>query len=139
MTRGYQHVNCGLTEQKRRVGDGSGLLFGRLASDVLDNRPVPTAGANADNGLIQVYLEPATLLYVLCIYKLVPRGALVRTDGLEVRHQKRTSLLSLLCSENKLFHSWSKRDSSSSARRSCHFSIKKGNVRKKKDAFNVFV
>lgn len=33
-------------------------------------------------GLIQVYLEPAMLLYVLCIYKLVPRGALVRTDGL---------------------------------------------------------
>ncbi len=83
-------------------------------------------------GLIQVYLEPATLLYVLCIYKLVPRGALVRTGGWIIsRHQNRTSLLSFLCSENKLSHSRSKRDSSS-ARRSCHFSIKKGNVHVKK-------
>lgn len=41
MTRGFQHVNCGLTEQKRHVRDVSD----RLASDMLGDSLVLTAGS----------------------------------------------------------------------------------------------
>lgn len=65
------------------------------------------------------------LMYV-CIYKLVPRGAPIWTEDYKPASK---TLLSFLCLEKKLSRS-SKRDSS--ARRSCHFSIKKGNVHVKK-------
>lgn len=55
---------------------------------MLDDRPVLKAGANADDAFcaesgFNTGLPGASYVIVfVCIYKLVPRGALVRTDGL---------------------------------------------------------
>lgn len=79
---------AGWPNRKKRVGDGGGLLFWRLASDMLDDCPVLTAGANADDafcaesGFNTGSPGASYVVVCVCIYKLVPRGAPVRTDGL---------------------------------------------------------